>query len=94
MNDALKQIGEVKRSGLGGKKERRPLFPDLTSYWSRHTWATIAASIDVPKDIIGRALGHSWACNTVTDIYIDFDDAKIDKANRQVIDFLNSYARE
>ena len=93
MNDALKQIGEVKRVGLGGRKERQPLFPELTSYWSRHTWATIAAGIDIPKETIGRALGHSWACNTVTDIYIDYDEAKVDHANRAVIDYLNALAQ-
>lgn len=56
----------------------------LTSYWARHTWATIAASLDVPKETIARALGHG--SNTVTDIYIDFDMRKVDRANRRVLD--------
>lgn len=38
MGIALKQIGETERKGLGGKKERKPLFPGLSSYWSRHKW--------------------------------------------------------
>ena len=37
LNKNLQEIGEVKRVGLGGKKERKPLFPDLTTYWARHT---------------------------------------------------------
>lgn len=59
----------------------------LTTYWARHTWATIAASLDIPKETIAAALGHGG--NTVTDIYIDFDQRKVDAANRRVIDFLN-----
>jgi integrase len=57
---------------------------NLTSYVMRHTWATIAAELDVPKETISAALGHGK--KTVTDIYIHFDRKKIDEANRKVID--------
>lgn len=60
----------------------------LTTYWARHTWATIAASLDIPKETIAAALGHGG--NTVTDIYIDFDRRKVDDANRRVIDWVNN----
>ena len=86
LNRALKKIGPVKRSGLGGKKEYSPLFPDISTYWARHTWATIAASLDIPRDTIAHALGHGG--NTVTDIYIDFDERKVDEANRKVLDWV------
>lgn len=89
MGIGLKQIGDTERKGLGGKKNRKPLFPDLSSYWSRHTWATIAASLDIPKEVIAHALGHSWADGTTTDIYIKFDERKIDNANRKVIDYVS-----
>lgn len=59
---------------------------DITSYWSRHSWATIAASLDIPKDVIAAALGHGGY--SVTDIYIEFDMKKVDEANRKVIDFV------
>lgn len=90
MGIGLKQIGETERNGLGGKKSRNPLFPDLSSYWARHTWATVAAELDVPKEVIAHALGHSWANSTTTDIYIRFDMKKVDEANRKVIDFVNN----
>lgn len=90
MGIGLKQIGETGRKGLGGKKSRNPLFPDLSSYWARHTWATVAAELDVPKEVIAHALGHSWANSTTTDIYIRFDMKKVDEANRKVIDFVNN----
>ena len=86
MNRALKKIGSVKRVGLGGKKKYEPLFPELTTYWARHSWATIAASLDIPRDTIAHALGHGN--NTVTDIYIDFDQSKVDEANRKVLNWV------
>lgn len=93
MNDALKKIGTSRivpdKVGKRRKVEYDALFPELTSYWARHTWATIAARLDIPKETIGKALGHSDFDSSTTDIYIDFDNRKIDEANRKVIDFLN-----
>ena len=89
MGIALKEIGAVDRVGRGGRKVREPLFPDISSYWSRHTWATIAASMDIPKETISAALGHEIG-SAVTSIYIDFDQRKVDEANRKVIDALAS----
>lgn len=86
MGIVLKEIGPMERKGRGGKKERQPLFPDLSSYWSRHTWATIAASLDIPKEVIAEALGHN--SGSVTDIYIKFDHKKVDQANRSVINLI------
>ena len=86
LNRALKKIGPVKRVGLGGKKIYEPLFPEISTYWARHSWATIAASLDIPRDTIAHALGHGG--NTVTDIYIDFDERKVDEANRKVLDWV------
>lgn len=85
LNDALQAIGEVE-IGKQGRKTIKPLHPELTTYWARHTWATIAASLDIPKETIAAALGHGG--NTVTDIYIDFDQRKVDDANRRVLDWV------
>lgn len=59
---------------------------DLTTYSARYTWANIAAGLDIPKETIAQALGHIRP--TVTDVYITFDNTKIDKANRAVIDYV------
>lgn len=92
LNKNLKEIGTLeilpRKNGRPGKKEYKGLFPELTTYWARHTWATIAAGLDIPKETIAAALGHGG--NTVTDIYIDFDQRKVDEANRKVIDYLNA----
>lgn len=85
LNTALQRIGRV-TTGRHGAKSVEPLFPQLTTYWARHSWATIAASLDIPKETIAAALGHGG--NTVTDIYIDFDRRKVDEANRRVLDWV------
>ena len=86
MNRELQRIGHVERVGLGGEKVITPLFPKLSTYWARHTLATIAAELDIPKETIAAALGHGG--NTVTDIYIRFDQRKVDDANRRVMDYV------
>lgn len=83
-NHALKCIGT--KSVKGRKPQGEPLVPGITTYWARHTWATIAAELDIPKETIAAALGHGG--NTVTDIYINFNTKKIDEANRRVLDYV------
>jgi plasmid maintenance system antidote protein VapI len=58
----------------------------LTVYYAQHTWATMAAELDMPKETIAAALGHGGY--SVTDIYINFDKSKIAAANRRVIDYV------
>ncbi len=58
----------------------------LTTYWARHTWATIAVKLGVSKDIVALALGHGG--HTVTDIYIEYDMEEVDKANRKILDYV------
>lgn len=62
----------------------KPLFPEISTYWGRHTFATIAAGLDIPKETIAATLGHGG--NDVTDIYIKFDQRKIDECIRRVIE--------
>jgi integrase len=71
LNDGLK--------ALGGD-----LPSDLTTYWARHTWATLAYQIGVPVDVIGQALGHSDRAHATTLIYVRADLSKVDEANRRV----------
>ena len=81
-NIALREIANITFKGT----ESEYLANDITHYWIRHTWATIAASIDIPRDVISHALGHGN--DTVTDVYIDFDIRKVDVANRKVLDYV------
>lgn len=87
-NKALKNMGSVERVGRGGRKVRTPAFPRLSSYWCRHTWATIAYNeCGISEDIIGQALGHASA-HTTTSIYINRNSKLVDEANRRVLDWV------
>ena len=59
----------------------------LTTYYARHTWATLAFKLGVPKDTISLALGHSFDAR-VTGTYINADLSRVDEANRKVIDYV------
>ena len=87
MDRELKKIGTVERTGRGGKKRITPEFPELSTYWARHTWATLAAELDIPDAVISLALGHG-AENKTTDIYIKRNRGKVDRANRMVMDWV------
>lgn len=93
LGDYLKRIGPVRmeKNSRGAliKKVITPLHKDMVWYTARRSWATIAAGLDIPKETIGKALGHSEWDSTTTDLYIQFDNRKIDEANRKVIDYLN-----
>jgi integrase len=67
-------------------------FEKVTMYYARHTWATIASSLDVSDDVIAFALGHG-GISTVTDRYILRSQKKADEANEKVIDYILSLAQ-
>ncbi len=56
----------------------------LTTYVSRHTWATIAKRKNIPLSVISDALGHD--SETTTQVYLaSIDSSVIDKANSLII---------
>lgn len=72
-NKALKTIAEMIK-----------LSVTLTTYVSRHAWATIAKSKNVPVHVISDALGHDSI--TTTQIYLASIDASvIDEANELIV---------
>lgn len=90
LDKALKRIGPVEYVPSNTRNHQpikvwHGLYPDISVYWLRHTWATFAARIGIPFDTIAKCLGHGK--KTVTDIYIDYDLQLIDDANRRVIDY-------
>lgn len=75
----LKKIAQA----INAQAKKELLDPDISTYYARHSWGTIASQIETPHDVIREALGHS---RTVTDIYINFYTPRIDQANRLIID--------
>ena len=92
MNRALATLGQVYTTS--SKKLGEPIFPKLSTYWSRHTWATLAYEIGIPVDTIGQALGHSDRQHIITFVYIRLDDKKVDAANRAVLDYVATGKRQ
>ena len=71
VNKSLKTIAEMAE-----------LPVTLTTYVTRHTWATIAKSKNVPVNVISDALGH----DSTTQIYLaSIDSSIIDNANELVV---------
>ena len=103
MNSALKNIGTIgneytcvptinKLPTLFDEEPQKhlvPIVPNISTYYTRHSWATIAAELDISSDVIAMALGHS-PVNKTTFIYIKPDPGKVDIANRKVIDYLKA----
>ena len=76
INKELKEIGKMAAINV-----------PLSMYCSRHTWATVARDLQVPMNVISRAMGHTN--ERTTEIYIrSIDINKIDKANEQIINSL------
>lgn len=73
-NRSLKEIGELCE-----------ISAKLTSYVSRHSYATIAKYKGVPTAVISEALGHT--SEEVTQIYLDsFDNDVLDKYHSMIIE--------
>lgn len=84
MNKGLRNIGELVEKK--GKLLVKPLFPDITTYWARHTYATIAMyDCGLSMDMIADLLGHKHELD-ITSIYIKKNEKAMDAAARKVID--------
>lgn len=87
----LKRIGKTIDDKLiadGGKSDKEESdLSQISTYWARHSWATIARKLKISKDDIALALGHSSGHN-VTEIYINEDLEAVDAANRRVLDYV------
>jgi integrase len=81
-HDVLSQVNKLLKKI---KKDHNLPF-HLSTYDARYSWATIASGIGISRDVIAHALGHG--INTMTDLYIDFDQDKVDQANQKVISYL------
>lgn len=89
-NKALKKIGIVMRKGKN--INYIPMFPDMTLYTFRRTFATIASQLDIQTEVIAMCLGHEWATgkSSVTERYIRRDTRKVDEAIAMVVNHLRN----
>jgi len=74
-----------------GFKKLRELtgIPDITLYWARHTFATLARNeCRMSKDDVGQALNHIDNGHRTTDIYIAKDWRIVDEVQENVLNLL------
>lgn len=89
MNDGLKKIGPVTWTKQQGPSPVfKPILPMISQYWCRHTTATLMQKLGISVDLIACSLGHDHG-NKTTNIYIEYSQDEVDKANRALIDFVN-----
>lgn len=76
LNTKLRRIGEM----IG-------LTIPLTQYVSRHSWASVAKSRNIPISVISEGMGHD--SETTTQIYLaSLDTSIVDKANGLILKLL------
>lgn len=87
MNEKLKRIGQTYNPHTK-EWEGEPIAPDLSAYWARYSWGTIAAELDIPERTIGAAYGQSTK-KSVTSIYIRTDmRKKVEEAQKAVCEYV------
>ena len=75
-NKYLKRLGERTECSI-----------TITTYSSRHSFATIAKHLGYSNELIAEALGHEYG-NKTTSIYLDvFDENKLDNMHYEVTNF-------
>jgi integrase len=85
LNKELGKIGVVEY-GKRGKKSITPLIEGITTYYARHSFATIGHyDCGISMDVISDLLGHSNGLQ-VTNIYIRKNERIADEAARRIID--------
>lgn len=68
--------------------QRLGIATTLTFYVARHSWASIAYTIQIPVPTISRALGHN--SESTTRIYLaSLDNSAVDNANRLVLESIS-----
>ena len=87
MDRGLKNVGPLERKGLGGKKYYKGILPNLSSYYSRHTFASLGAELHIPIETISESLGHKIGSPT-TAIYVHYLRQQVDDATRKIIDYI------
>lgn len=85
-------IGRIKtgaKNSTGTKinKSLDKLMPGVTTYWARHSWASLAVELDIPDRVVFMGLAHKQG-KLSDETYITMRNRKLDLANRKIIDYI------
>jgi integrase len=82
-------FGAAVNKGLARIAKELGITSGLTSYYARHSWATIARNqLDVSLDDIALCLNHVSNEHRITETYVKRDFSRIDGINRRMIDLI------
>jgi hypothetical protein len=95
MYSTSKVFNAMLNVGLRELSEKLKLDVPITSYWTRHSWPTIAVNqCRISLDDIAFAMNHINPRHRTTSIYIEKSWDIIDEANRKVLDQLLAREKE
>lgn len=63
-------------------------LPNVSCYWARHTFASLAFELGYGMDLVSAALGHSLGGARVTSTYVNIVDKQVDDLARAVYDYI------
>lgn len=94
-DEAIKKIGYrylvPDKRGTMQSQRYVPMFPDMTIYTFRRSFATICAELDVPTENIALAMAHKVVSPfTITEVYIVRSKKKVDAAINTLIGHLRT----
>jgi integrase len=74
--------------GLKSISKKLGLDEEITLYYARHSWATIAVNdVYLPDGLVDECLVHAPVCKMLRR-YVKRDWSRIDRANRKVLDYV------
>jgi site-specific recombinase XerD len=89
----LRQCQYNVNTQLGMMSEIMGLQAKLTMYVARHSWASIAYSLNIPMEVISMGMGHH--SERTTRIYLkDIDNGRLAEANQQVYNKVMMYEQK
>jgi integrase len=65
----------------------KSIMPEVTMYWARHTWVSLAVELDIPDRTVFMGIAHRQG-KASDETYITMRNRKLDIANRKVIDYV------
>ncbi len=82
-----KRYGNLMRMSIRNAAKKINLTEDISAYWARHTWSSLAIEIGIDIAYVSAGLSHSHGA-PVTQVYVQYRQKKIDEDSRRVMDYI------
>lgn len=82
-----KSFGNKMRMSIRNAAKKAGITENISAYWGRHTWSSLAIEIGIDIAYVSAGLSHSHG-EPVTQVYVQYRQKKIDEDSRRVIDYI------